>query len=156
MIQKLDHRNEMTAKSIQKIQRPAYLIEAQLMGFDGIPQIKESFRQIQDCEEVFIGYLDGKTLLGFISFKIEAGIVDIHRLVVDPGHFRRGIGRQLLHFLLENFKEMAFTVSTGRDNIPAKKLYGSFGFIEIEDFEVAPGIYCTAFKRMKSNSETEE
>ncbi len=156
MIHKLDHQNEYTAKAIQSIQRPAYQVEAELMGFEGIPQLKESILEIQNCSEDFYGYMEADRLLGFISFKKRQNTIDIHRLVVDPEHFRRGIGRKLAAFLLKNFEGMNFIVSTGKANVPAKNLYESFGFIEMEDFEVASGIFCTAFEKRAADKELEE
>lgn len=147
MIQELDHRSESTAKAIQRIQRPAYLVEAEMMGFQGIPQLKESTLEIRNSSEVFLGYLEEDRLLGFISYKKETNTIDIYRLVVDPEHFRKGVGRELLTFLLEKYKGMDFIVSTGKENVPAKKLYENYGFIEVEDFEVAPGVFCTALEK---------
>lgn len=147
MIRKVNHRNEYTAKAIQRIQRPAYLVEAELMGFEGIPQLKESTIEIQNSGETFLGYMEQEVLLGFISYKKENNIVDIHRLVVNPEHFRKGIGRKLLAYLMEEFEGMEFIVSTGKMNKPAKNLYTSFGFVEKEDFEVAPGVFCTTLKK---------
>ncbi|OHX51328.1 alanine acetyltransferase [Planococcus salinarum] len=147
MIQELDHRSESTAKAIQKIQHPAYLVEAEMMGFQGIPQLKESILELRNSDEVFLGYMEKDRLLGFLSYKKESETIDIHRLVVDPGHFREGIGSRLLVFLLTKYQGLNFTVSTGKANVPAKKLYESHGFIEMEDFEVAPGIFCTALKK---------
>lgn len=147
MIRKVNYRNEYTAKAIQRIQRPAYLVEAELMGFEGIPQLKESTIEIQNSDETFLGYMEQEVLLGFISYNKENNIVDIHRLVVNPEHFRKGIGRKLLAYLMEEFEGMEFIVSTGKMNKPAKNLYTSFGFVETEDFEVAPGIFCTTLKK---------
>lgn len=147
MIREIDHRNEAAAKAIQRIQRPAYLVEAELMGFEGIPQLNESFLEIQNSGETFLGYLEQEFLMGFISYKKENNTIDIHRLVVDPEHFRKGIGSELLTSLTKTFKGMEFIVSTGKANKPAKNLYISFGFAESEDFEVAPGIFCTTLKK---------
>lgn len=156
MIQILEHRTEATAKAIQQIQRPAYRIEAEMMGFQGIPQLKESTLEIRNSGEVFLGYLENGRLLGFLSYKEELNTIDIHRLVVDPQHFRKGIGRKLLIFLLDKYTGFDFIVSTGKANSPAKALYASTGFIESEDFEVAPGIFCTAFEKKNRTPKQEE
>ncbi|MGM0896753.1 MAG: GNAT family N-acetyltransferase [Bacillota bacterium] len=145
MITQLDHTNEKTARSIQSIQRPAYRIEAELMGYPHIPQISERVEEIQQSDEVFLGYQD-EYLKGFISYKEEDGIIDIYRLVVDPLQFRQGIARSLVDHLLQHKRGMDFIVSTGTANTPARKLYESFGFREEETFEVAPGVTCTQFR----------
>lgn len=144
MISKINHQNEQNAKEIQGIQQSAYQIEAELMGFYGIPQLHETVAEIQKSDEVFVGYSE-EGLMGIVSYRVEEGIVDIHRLVVDPGHFRKGVGRKLVAYLLEHYRGYGFTVSTGTANKPAIALYKAFGFQEQRLMEVAPGITCTQF-----------
>ncbi|MGI2327904.1 GNAT family N-acetyltransferase [Planococcus sp. YIM B11945] len=146
MIQRLEHTQEAIAKAMWEIQVPAYEVEAELIGFKGIPQLNETVEDIQQSDEQFFGYFE-EGLRGFISFKREAGVIDIYRLVVNPEHFRQGIGRKLLAYLIEHYAANDFIVSTGKENVPAKKLYASFGFVEEKDFEVAPRIWCTAFRK---------
>ncbi|WKA58040.1 GNAT family N-acetyltransferase [Planococcus shenhongbingii] len=148
MIVRLDHHLEKAAQAIQKIQQPAYKVEAALMGFEGIPQLHETVEEIQDSQEIFMGFLEGE-LKGFISYKKEDCTIDIHRLVVAPFYFRQGIGRRLLTYLLEQYKGHDFIVSTGTANEPAKKLYESHGFVEQDCFEVAPGVFCSRFLKRK-------
>ncbi|MCJ1908013.1 GNAT family N-acetyltransferase [Planococcus ruber] len=146
MIGQLDHRDEETAKDIQRIQQPAYLIEAELMGFHGIPQLTESIEDIQQSNESFTGFKE-EELKGFISYIEEEDLIDIYRLVVHPDFFRRGIAKALLADLMKRYKGYKFIVSTGTANEPAKNLYRSFGFVEQDLFEVAPGITCTNFMK---------
>ncbi|MDQ0428148.1 ribosomal protein S18 acetylase RimI-like enzyme [Planomicrobium stackebrandtii] len=132
------------AKEIQQIQQAAYRVEAELIRFDGIPQLYETLAEIQKSNETFLGYSEGQ-LLGIISYQVKGGTVEIHRLVVSPNHFRKGVGKKLMEYLLEKFKEHDFTVSTGTANKPATALYKAFGFREQGLLEVAPGVYCTQF-----------
>ncbi|WP_142826977.1 GNAT family N-acetyltransferase [Planococcus soli] len=132
------------AKEIQQIQQAAYRIEAELIRFDGIPQLYETLAEIQKSTEIFLGYSEGQ-LQGILSYQVKGGTVEIHRLVVSPNHFRKGVGKKLMEYLLEKFKEYDFTVSTGTANIPAITLYKAFGFQEQRLIEVAPGIHCTQF-----------
>ncbi|ANU18190.1 alanine acetyltransferase [Planococcus maritimus] len=148
MIAQIDQTNEKNARDIQSIQRPAYRIEAELMGFHDIPHLSETIEEIQQSEETFLGYQE-TYLKGFISYKKEGNVIDIYRLVVDPLQFRQGIARSLVGHLLEQHKEMEFIVSTGSANVPARKLYESFGFREEEIFEVAPGVTCTQFRLVR-------
>ncbi|TWT16148.1 GNAT family N-acetyltransferase [Planomicrobium sp. CPCC 101079] len=127
------------------IQIPAYRIEAELIGFDGIPPLKETVEDIQKSDETFIGFFEDE-LKGFISYKQEKKLIDIHRLVIHPDSFRQGIASKLITFLLSEFPGYKFIVTTGQANIPAKKLYVSLGFVEQKDFEVAPGIWCTELR----------
>lgn len=144
IILKLDHQDSQIAKEIQQIQQEAYRVEAELIGFDGIPQLYETFDEIQKSTEVFAGYIDGQ-LQGVISYQAKEGIADIHRLVVSPSHFRKGIGRSLVKYLLEQYKGYGVTVRTGTANKPAIAFYKALGFQEQRLIEVAPGIHCTQF-----------
>jgi len=148
MIIKLDHWQKETAEAIQRIQKPAYEVEAKLIGFDGIPQIEEPVEEIQKSDEVFMGIVEER-LKGFISFKEIGKTIDIHRLVVDPAAFRQGLGKRLLVHLIEQYGNHDFVVSTGTANQPAVNLYESMGFTEQKRFEVAPGIMCSEFLKRK-------
>ncbi|ANU14186.1 YqkA [Planococcus halocryophilus Or1] len=142
MITVLNHQDKQMAEKIQQIQQAAYRVEAELMGFFGIPQLHETIREIQNSTELFIGYSE-EQLQGVLSYKVEEGMIDIHRLVVDPAHFRKGIGKKLLSEVLKKYRAYDFKVSTGSANQPAITLYKLFGFQETGVIEVAPGIYCT-------------
>ena len=48
--------------------------------------------------------------------------------MVDPDYFRKGIARQLINHVLQDYQVKAFTVETGRDNTPARKLYEGLDF----------------------------
>lgn len=149
MIKRLNHHQGKTAKEIQRLQKRAYQAEAELIGFDGIPQLNESILEIQNSGETFIGYFNGG-LAGFISYKVKGTLVDIHRLAVAPAHFRQGIGRQLLAHLLESFPGSDFIVSTATLNEPARKLYEIFGFNLQGSFEPEPGISCVIYHKIKT------
>ena len=144
MIEKINHQNEQAAKEILEIQQSAYRIEAEMMGFYGIPQLHETVVDIQGSSETFVGYRED-ILMGVVAYKIKEGVVDIHRLVVSPAYFRKGVGKRLVKYLLKRYKGYEFTVSTGTANKPAIALYQAFGFQEQRKFEVAPETECTQF-----------
>jgi ribosomal protein S18 acetylase RimI-like enzyme len=135
------------ALRVLELQRVSYQIEADLIG-SSIPPLRESLEELQSCSEVFHGWFEASRLLGFISHKLEDNVLDIHRVAVHPDGFRRGIARQLLEFVfnLEQGATRAI-VQTGSLNVPACKLYLSFGFEILERREVAPGLELTLFSK---------
>lgn len=144
MIQILDHKEKGTAEKMLAIQLPAYQIEAELIEFEGIPQLNDTPQSIMSSEEVFLGYFEQSALAGFISYTETNELIDICRLVVHPNHFRKGIASSLLKDLLANKKKsQEVIVSTGAKNNPAIKLYEHFGFVKMEDIEVAPNFFIT-------------
>ncbi|WP_430882994.1 GNAT family N-acetyltransferase [Fusibacter sp. JL216-2] len=133
--------NEFVAREIVKLQREAYRIEAKIIGSIKIPPMYDTVDCIKICDETFIGYRVQRQLLGLISYKCEYGILDIHRLVVKPAHFKKGIATQLIqHVLKENKDAQKIIVATGAKNTPAIKLYKNNGFKIIREFEVEMGL----------------
>ncbi|ALC87290.1 hypothetical protein AM499_16820 [Bacillus sp. FJAT-22090] len=144
MIQILFHQEEKVAEEILEIQLLAYKIEAELIEFDGIPQLQDSIHDIIMSKEIFIGYYEEMQLTGFISFMNTDELIDICRLVVHPNFFRKGIASALLKHVLEIKKEnQRVEVSTGAKNTPAIQLYERFGFNKINDIEIEPNFFIT-------------
>lgn len=134
-----------------KLGRAAYRVEADLIGFDGIPPLHETAEQVCASSETFWGCrLEGR-LAGVIAFeRIEQpeAEVEISRLIVHPDFFRRGIGSRLLEVVLARHPEaVRFTVSTGEKNIPAVSLYERYGFQTDGRREVAPGVWIMIMSR---------
>ena len=148
MIVSLNHKEEKTAQLMLKVQLPAYKVEAKLIGFDGIPQLKDDVQSIQASHENFIGYMSEDHLTAFLSYSESDSDYQICRLVVHPNFFKRGIARQLVeHFLNEIVKNKKVVVTTGADNFPAINLYKSFGFTFQKKLEVAPNFFIACFER---------
>lgn len=92
------------AKDVLNIQIPSYKVEAKIIGYDEIPPLKDTVKTLQECEEIFFGYYEDKELCGAVSVKVDDKVVDIHRLIVHPTHFRKGIAQKLLNFVTRNFE----------------------------------------------------
>ncbi|MBS8266648.1 GNAT family N-acetyltransferase [Mesobacillus boroniphilus] len=136
----------MECAEVLELQRKSYRIEADLIGTDEIPPLKETFEQLQDCGETFIGcYVNGR-LAGAVSYKKERNVLDIHRMMVHPEFFRRGIARKLLD-QLDQIGAPEMIVSTGSANTPAVKLYEKIGFERQEDSVVGDGLVIANFKK---------
>ncbi|MGE5703164.1 MAG: GNAT family N-acetyltransferase [Clostridia bacterium] len=151
MIKKIDITQQKSAEQVLAIQMPAYRVEAELIGFDDLPPLRDTVVSLQACGETFWGNWIGEELAGAISYKREDEVLDIHRLIVSPDHFRKGIAGQLLTHAIENEPETKkVIVTTGAKNTPAKQLYKRFGFQELRDVEVAPGLSLTFFEKLLS------
>ncbi|PGX91154.1 GNAT family N-acetyltransferase [Bacillus cereus] len=148
MIQKLIVNSYDTAMSILKIQIPAYEIEARYINSTAIPRLYDTVTDIQNCDETFYGYFHEDSLTGFISFKVDEDVVDIHRLVVSPDHFNKGIATKLLLHIFDMFSSSeAYIVQTGKENMPALSLYKKHGFIEVKDIILPDGVILTSLKK---------
>lgn len=126
---------------ILAIQRSSYQIEADLIGFQGIPALSETVDDIMNSKEIFLGYYEDDQLLGVLSYEENEDFVDICRLVVSPASFRKGIGRLLVNYIVEEIRgSRDVVVSTGLKNIPAVTLYEKLGFQQEQKVEIAPGV----------------
>ena len=129
-IRKLDLSDPREVTDVLDLQRSAYAVEAGLLGSE-VPLLKDTTRILQDCGETFYGYFAEDELVGTVSFKRTDSVLDIHRLVVHPEHFRRGIGRSLMvHAEGVAGPVDRIIVSTGSKNSPARHPYRSLGFRE--------------------------
>ncbi|MBE7121484.1 GNAT family N-acetyltransferase [Bacillus cereus] len=153
MIQKLIANSYNTALSILNVQIPAYEIEAKYINSTAIPRLYDTVTDIQNCDETFYGYYLENSIIGFISFKVDADVVDVHRLVVSPDYFNKGIATKLLLFIFDMFSSSkTYIVQTGKENMPALSLYKKHGFIEIQDIVLPDGVVLTSLKRQNTQN----
>ncbi|TDD20237.1 GNAT family N-acetyltransferase [Kribbella turkmenica] len=148
MIEPLDVTDRALAERLLEIQHRAYAVEAELIGFDGIPPLQEDLDGLMASTEHWLGRYDDETLVGAVAYELpDDDTVDITRLIVDPAHARRGHGRALLDHLDKVEPRRTSLVSTGTANTPAVTLYTSRGYHETARIEVAPGVTVTRFSR---------
>src|SRR5699024_3899026 len=125
-----------------------YNVEANIIDFYDTPRLKDTVQALQQCGETLFGYYLNNELCGVISIKVDDRVIDIHRLMVHPKHFRKGIAKKLLNFIeveLENFE--AIVVSTGTKNEPAVSFYLRNGFLKIEETMITERLSVTTFKK---------
>ena len=136
------------AKEVLALQRASYQVEAELIDFYDLPPLKERAVDLQKSGELFFGYYDNEELCGVISIKNFHKWLDIHRLMVHPNHFRKGIAQQLLAFLETKYEEIeTIIVATGSKNTPAINFYLRNGFTIRGDVKVIDGLYMTSFAK---------
>jgi ribosomal protein S18 acetylase RimI-like enzyme len=148
---RLDLDDDGVARAVLELQRAAYAVEAELIGSDGIPALTETLDELRDAEEEWLGAHDDDGLAGAISWReLGDGTIDIHRLVVAPRAFRRGVASVLLDGLDDAFPERSMVVSTGSANEPALALYRRRGFVVVREREVIPGLPITELARRRA------
>ncbi|HKA67652.1 MAG TPA: GNAT family N-acetyltransferase [Actinomycetes bacterium] len=143
----LDLADPVTAELVVRIQRRSYAVEAALIGFDGIPPLRETVAELQASGLCVLGArADGELagLLGYRWMGEPGGELDIDRLAIDPRFFRFGLASALLDALPP---ASAVIVSTGTQNEPALALYRRRGFQPTGSREIAPGVTVTDLRR---------
>jgi ribosomal protein S18 acetylase RimI-like enzyme len=130
------------------LQRASYAVEAELIGFDGIPPLRESLQELRDCGESFLGVDDETGLAGAVSWaRLPDGTLDICRLMVHPRAHRRGVATALLDGLDRAEPAGRAVVSTGTANYPALALYRRRGFTPVGTRRIAPAVSITILER---------
>lgn len=145
-IRTLDITDAEIASQVFTLQKNSYRVEAELIGSHEIPPLMESLEELMTSGETFLGCYERSEIVAALSYMREGNLVDIHRMMVHPNHFRKGIARHLLAHLEE--KETGvyeLTVSTGSANIPAINLYEKLGFKKVGETVVGEGLALTQF-----------
>ena len=148
MIQRIEHRIKDEAKKIRRIFQISYKIEAQLLGAIKFPPLERPISAFENCANNFFGYYEDGNLVAVIEMKREENSMHIQSLVVDPDYFRRGIARKLILFVLNHFERSQFTVETGKNNSPARKLYEGFDFKLIKTYVADENIEKVRYQKM--------
>lgn len=154
MIVRLEVSEEDAARAVLALQRRSYRVEADLIGYEGIPPLQEELDALRACSEEFHGWMESGRLAGAISFKRTQGELDIYRMMVDPVFFRRGIARELLRWTLGLAGVARVIVSTAAANLPARRLYESEGFLLVEEVSLDDGLRIVRFAKDVSGEPT--
>ncbi|MFF2650494.1 GNAT family N-acetyltransferase [Streptomyces sp. NPDC058045] len=141
--------DEVTALSVYELGRRSYAVEAELIGFDGIPALRESLSEMRARPLRWLCATGGQgEIRAFVAWSFLDGTtdVDIDRVCVDPDWFRRGLATRLIrHLLTEQRQSRRVLVSTGAENGPAVALYESLGFSRAGSAEPVPGLWIAEF-----------
>ena len=149
MIKKLDHTNLAIATKMHIVFQESYAIEAKLLNAINFPPLQRPLQNYIESTTTFFGYHIKNKIVGIIEVSPKEKTTHINSLVVSPHFFRQGIGRQLMQHILQNFSSKVFTVETGLKNIPASKLYTSFHFKEVKQWDTDHGVRKIRFKLIR-------
>ncbi len=146
MIKKLDHTNQAIATKMRIVFQESYAIEAKLLNAVNFPPLQRPVENYIKSTTTFFGYHIKDKIVGIIEVSPKEKTTHINSLVVSPHFFRQGIGRELMNYILQKFPSKVVTVETGLENIPASKLYTSFHFKEVKQWDTDHGVRKIRFK----------
>ncbi len=133
------------APRLLALQHAAYAVEADLIGDDRIPPLHETEQDLLAADLRWCAALDDVQVVAAIGYTVEDDVVDLDRLVVDPGRHRQGVGASLVELVVALAPRA--TVSTGRANRPARALYEGLGFTHEGDVEAEHGLWVSRYSR---------
>jgi len=136
----LDNTKLEIGKQIRSLFQASYKIEAALLKADDFPPLKRPLKDFLSCKNEFYGYEKNQEILAIVELKYSGSNCHVQSLVVHPNHFRKGFGKNLMHFVLQKTEANTITVETGFDNFPARQLYKSLDFKENGDYDTVFGI----------------
>jgi len=151
MIQKIAHRNTAISKEIRNVFQVSYAVEAKLLKAVNFPPLKRSLHSFMNSNTSFYAYIKDDIITGVIEINETDTFVHIQSLVVVPDYFRRGIGRELMEFVLNFYTSNLYMVETGLANIPAIQLYKSLGFTEVKQWDTEIGVRKIRLEKSNNN-----
>lgn len=96
-------------------------------------QFKESFKTVG---KVYVMYLQ-REIAGFFWIEKRHDVLHIHALIIKEQFQGRGLGKQILNLIQDEYSSGARTLELGVhfSNDKAIKLYESFGFAKVKQFD---------------------
>lgn len=147
-VEPLDIQAPGVAEAVADLQQRAYAVERALLGVEDLPPMREGPDDLRACGETFLAVRDDAGgVAGVVGYTLRDGELEISRLMVDPPHFRRGIGKALLGALAALPAWRLMRVSTGAGNAPAVALYRGMGFMPATSRQIRPGLRVVSFER---------
>ena len=148
MIIKIKNKEKEIANKIRDVFQASYAVEAKLLKAVDFPPLKRTLSQFINSNSEFYAYYQSNDIIGVVEVKNYQDLTHIQSLVVHPEHFRKGIGRKLVQFILDKYITRIFTVETGLENHPAIKLYENFNFEEEKKWDTNHGVKKVRFKKI--------
>jgi ribosomal-protein-alanine N-acetyltransferase len=100
--------------------------------------IKENFSTVYKIDEdikhdyvhIYV-YEENNKVLGFIQIEEHFEITDIINIAVDKDYQGKGIGKELIQYIIDNTKSEKIMLEVKANNDPAISLYTNMGFKQI-------------------------
>jgi ribosomal protein S18 acetylase RimI-like enzyme len=143
----VDPSDPSTGSALLELQRTAYAVEAQLIGDQRIPNLRESLEELLGARLHWVAIRDQVGIVAAAGYLETSSEMEIDRLMVAPGAFRRGHGGHLVTELVRRAGHRSVRVSTGLANAPAITLYEGFGFAKMGESEPLPGLRTIRLER---------
>ncbi len=153
MISLVDIHQSEVAQQIYTLQKAAYRVEGELIGYPALPPLLESLKTLQQSSEQFLAFQEGGQIAGVLAYTRSANALEICRMMVSPVYFRRGIASKLLA-AVETIEAAVnqILVSTAAQNQPALTLYQKHGYRQALTTTLPDGLRLVTLHKQLSQS----
>jgi ribosomal protein S18 acetylase RimI-like enzyme len=119
------------AKAILELQKLAYLSEAQFYHDSSIPPLVQSLANLESEYQthVFLRAIRNGEIIGSVRAYEKDRTCHIGRLIVNPDHQNKGIGKQMMNRIEEEFSDsLRFELFTGSRSGKNLAFYQKLGY----------------------------
>lgn len=140
-------------EDILKLQKIAYLSEAEIYDDFEIPPLKQTLKELEkdfELSKIFVTR-ESDEIIGSINLRIIDGTGYITRLVVHPNYQGKGIGSRLLKYAEEVYPEVCkIELFTGHKSLRNLKLYNKHGYKEVDRKKIHENLTEIYFQKDKN------
>lgn len=84
------------------------------------------------ADETYV-YLDNLNVVGFIHIQLTCDELSVIDVVVDPRYRRKGIGKELMEYVISKYNHKRIILEVAANNTSAIKFYKSLGFVKFSE-----------------------
>lgn len=132
------------AEEILSLQKRAYQSEAAIYSDYCIPPLVQTLTEIkvEFKDHVFLKAVVSNEVVGSVRAQCIEGTCHIGRLIVNPEHQGRGLGKRLMAAIETRFEDVTqFHLFTGHKSEKNLSLYKKLGYSEVRREKIAPNLY---------------
>ncbi len=127
----IENADKADLEAILVLQKKAYLSEAELYQDYSLPPLTQTLMGMEEdfSNQLILKATSGGRLAGSVRAYEKEGVCHIGRLVVDPSHQNKGLGKRLLQSIEARFPEATrFELFTGDRSTKSLHIYHQAGY----------------------------
>ena len=137
---KIERASVSDSEEILSLQKIAYRSEAEIYNDFSIEPLVQTLEQLQKQFEDHIiikAVVDGR-IIGSVRANDQDETCSIGKLIVDPNHQNKGVGRMLMNSIEELLPKSRYELFTGSKSEKNITLYKKLGYIAFRERLITP------------------
>lgn len=131
---------EWDLEEILKLQKLAYISEAEICNDFSIPPLTQTYEEIKEeyKNRVFLKAITDGKIVGSVRADEQSGICNIGKLIVHPEFQNKGIGTKLMSEIEKYFKACKkYELFTGKMSVKNIYFYNKLGYEIYKEVKVS-------------------